>query len=243
MRARNDQKNLFFISNKGRKLFEIVRRIFSEKKIEEIFNWRLQLSDDFDNKVSTGSYDQIIELAAGYSLRGFSLCLKNKNISYIDSDFEDVTSKKNDILKIICKKENIIYPDNYSLAAINILEDNIFSKLQNIVSKNKKTLIIAEGLTSYFNESEFDKFIKNIKNLLSNFYDGEFFSHENIAQPTKGMAYYLLRKIFVSFLTKTRGRSAFKTTKEFEDYIKGKKVDKFKITLDKHGHLLYSIYS
>jgi|WetSurMetagenome_2_1015567.scaffolds.fasta_scaffold176552_1 O-methyltransferase involved in polyketide biosynthesis len=243
IRAENNQRNMFFVSNKGRKLYDIAKKILSEKKIKEIFNWRIRLSDDFDKKVSTNNYDQIIELAAGYSLRGFDLCLKNKNIIYIDSDFEDVIYKKKKILNNICEKEDIDFPNNYFLVGVDALEDNIFSKVSAMISKDKKTIIMTEGLTSYFSKNEFGKFIDNIKEFLSNLTNGEFFSHESISQPMKGITYHLLRKILVSFLTKTKGRCAFKTSKEFEDYMKSKNISKFNIFLDKHGHLLYSIYS
>lgn len=243
IRSEKDPRNLFFVSDKARKIYNFLKKVISEKRIKEIFNQRLLVSDDFDKKVSTGDYEQIIELAAGYSLRGFNLCLKDKKVVYIDSDFEDVIQRKKEILKNICEKESIIFPTNYFLVTINALKDDIFQKIQRLASKDKKTIIMAEGLTSYFSEAEFDGFIENIKKLLSNFTDGEFFSHESVSRPAKRAIYWLLRKMFISRLTKTKSRHVFETTEELEKYLGNKNVDRFKGYLDEHKHLLYSIYS
>lgn len=243
MRAEKDPKNLFFVSERSKKIFRFIEKIISKKKTKEIFDWRLQLSEDFDRKILADSYDQIIELAAGYSLRGFNLCLANESIIYVDTDFEDVISRKKEILEDICEKEGIVFPANYFLVGVDVLKDDIFGKIQGVVSGNKKTIIMAEGLTSYFSEAEFGRFIENIRDLLSNFSDGEFFSHENIKKPSKGIIYFLLRKVFLPLMTRTKGSRAFETTEKFEKYLKDKKVNKFKMNLDERNRLLYSIYS
>ena len=87
IRARKDPKNLYFVSKKSKILFYLLRKFISKKKLEEIFNWRVELSQKLDEKIVEGKPDQIIELAAGYSLRGFNLCLNNKNLIYISTKY------------------------------------------------------------------------------------------------------------------------------------------------------------
>lgn len=239
MRAKNDPRNLYFVSPKGQGLFNLTKIVFSEKKLNNIFEWRLKLSKIFDEKVKKDKPEQVIDLAAGYSLRGFNECLRNKDVLYVDVDFDNVLSRKKAILDSICKKENIIFPENYFFIPIDVLEDNIFVNIKNIVSENKKTLIIAEGLTSYFSFREFQIFLNNIKSLISNFDHAEFYSHESLEQP-KGFVYFVLRYIFVSILTKSKRRAIFNSKENFEMFLKNEDIHNYKI-FNNQGFLMYSI--
>lgn len=239
MRAKNDPRNLYFVSPKGQKLFNLTKKVFSEKKLNTIFEWRLRLSKIFDEKIKKDKPEQVIDLAAGYSLRGFNECLKNKDILYVDVDFGSVLSRKKMILDLICKKENILFPENYLFIPINILENDIFVKMKNIVSVSKKTLIVAEGLTSYFNLREFQIFLNNINFLISNFDHVEFYSHESIEQP-KGFIYFVLRYMFVSLLTKSKRRASFKSRNDFEVFLANENIQNYKIA-NNQGFLMYSI--
>jgi O-methyltransferase involved in polyketide biosynthesis len=243
IRAKKDSKNLYFISKKGRRLYGALRKLVSKKKLEEIFDWRLKLSEQFDKKIAEEKPEQIIELAAGYSLRGFNLCLENKNIVYIDSDFESVLTKKNLVLRKICEAENITYPENYFLASVDVLKDDIFEKIKNNISKDKKTLIIAEGLTSYFSDAQFEKFLENIAELLADLSQGEFYSQEKTAQPIKGIGYRVLRNLFVSTITRSKERRGFKSAEEFENYLRKNNVANLKIHQKQNEALFYSIFN
>jgi O-methyltransferase involved in polyketide biosynthesis len=239
MRAKSDPRNLYFVSPKGQRLFNLTRKVFSEKKLNSIFEWRLKLSKIFDDKILIEKPEQVIDLAAGYSLRGFNECLKNENLIYIDVDFNSVLSRKKLILNSICKKEGILFPRNYFFVSTNLLKSNIFENMKNIVSQNKKTLIFAEGLTSYFNWKEFKLFLQNIKSFINNFDNVEFCSHENIQQP-KGFVYFLLRYLFVSLLTKSKRRGNFKSEKELEVFLKNEGFNNFKVSTNQ-GFIIYSI--
>jgi len=241
IRSKDDQKNLYFVSKKGQKLYNLTKNILSEKKLKYIFEWRLNLSKIFDEKIISYKPEQVIELAAGYSLRGFNKCLGDKNIIYIDTDFENVLIKKRQILESLCIRENISFPNNYFLVPINVLENNIYEKISGIVSRDRKTLIIAEGLTSYFGLDEFKIFLKNIQEFIHNFSFGEFYSHENVKQP-KGIVYFLLRKFFITFLTKSKSRNNFKNIEEFNLFLSEEKIDKFDISENK-TFVMYSIFS
>ena len=239
MRVKQDPKNLYFVSQKGKRFFDLARRIFSEKKLNDIFEWRLILSKIFDDKILKDRPEQVIDLAAGYSLRGFNECLRNRDLIYIDIDFDSVISRKKLVLNEICVKENIVFPQNYFLISADVLKTDIFDNIKKIVIKNKKTLIIAEGLTSYFGLDDFQLFLENIKALIGNFDCAEFYSNESIKQP-KGLVHYVLRYIFVSLLTRSKHGVRFKSEKEFEIFLDGQGIHEYKIT-NIMGFVMYSI--
>lgn len=239
MRAQADSRNLYFVSQKGQRIFNLTKKIFSRRKLRDIFEWRLILSNIFDEKILNDKPEQVVELAAGYSLRGFDKCLKDKNIIYIDVDLTYVISKKRSILESICKKENILFPENYFLVYADVLENNIFEKIKKVVSKNKKTLIISEGLTTYFRLNEFQLFLQNIKVLVYNFSNAEFYSHESLKQP-KGLVYIVLRFLLVSVLTRSKRRESFESEKAFNKFLVNEGIQNYEI-VNKDGFLMYSI--
>lgn len=240
MRANTDPKYGYFVSQKSWKIFNIIKSCLSKKRILSIFNQRLQLSTIFDQKVQTTVAKQIIELAAGYSLRGFNECLKNKGIVYIDVDFETVVAKKRAVLDRICNEERIAFPKNYFLVAADVLSDALFESIQAVATNDKKTLIIAEGLTSYFSEQNFNIFLKRVDMLLGSFKDAEFYSHETIGQ-RRGFIYFILRNIFVELLTKSKRRKSFSSKHEFEACLVSQGIRKYKL-IDDGGYVVYSIW-
>jgi len=239
IRSKDDPKNLYFISPKVQRIYSFIKILISEDKFKEIFDWRLKLSQIINQKILTDNPEQIIEFGCGYSLRGFNLCLENKNLVYIDSDLDDIICKKKKIINIICKKENIKFPENYHLVSIDVLKNEIFEKTKDIISSEKKTLALAEGLTSYFNDVEFETFLKNVRGFLDHFPNSEFYSNESISNP-KGFIYPVLR-YFISLITKTKGHNKFKTASEFEEYLRKINITGIKIDISKRGFLFYSL--
>lgn len=239
IRSKDDPKNLYFVSPKTKRIYNFAKRLFSENKLKDIFDWRLKLSQIIDEKVSAYKPEQILELGCGYSLRGFNLCLQNSDLVYIDSDLENLVTKKRQVIKEICKTENMIVPVNYHLISINVLGNNFFEKIKDLLLTNKKTLIIAEGLTSYFSNEEFEIFLKNIKSFLKNFSNAEFYSHESLSRP-KGIAYKILRS-FVSLITRTKNPRQFKSATEFKDYLGKINVSDVTVDTKNPSFLFYSI--
>ncbi len=240
MRSGDDIKNLYFVSPKGFRLYDATKMFIPEKKLREIFNWRLRLSAVIDEKISTAKPEQIIDFGSGYSLRGFNLCTDDNSLNYVDADLSSVTSRKKKILEKMCLEKNFAFPKNYHIVSLNVLGDNLFEEIGGVIDANKNTLIIAEGLTSYFSKDEFASFINNTRSLLKNFRHAEFYSHENISQP-KGILYKILRYVFVSILTRSRGRRGFDNIEEFKKYLGGLGA-KFALDTSKDGFLFYSLF-
>lgn len=242
IRSKNDRKNSYFVSPKTQKIYNFVRKIISENKLKEIFDWRLSLSKIIDEKIREYQPEQILELGAGYSLRGLNLCLKNKDLIYIDSDLENVIFKKIRIMQNICQKENITPPRNFHLVSVDALDNNIYDKVKNLMSKDKKTLVLAEGLTTYFTDEGFRKFLTNIAIFLHNFANAEFYSNENFSYP-KGIIYNILRK-FIAIITGTKMPRKFKSADEFKEYLKKLNANYVtNVSVLNPGFLFYSINS
>jgi len=193
--------------------------IIPDRKLNELFDWRLKISKAIDDEIDSEDPKQIIDLAGGYSLRGFNLCLKRPDVIYIDSDLPAVVKRKREILEEICEKEKITYPKNYLLIPIDVLGDNIWEKISQDISRDERTLIVAEGLTTYFSAQEFALFLKNEQSLLRSFSQAKFFSHEPISSP-KGFWTWLLRGVFIKLLVQTKRRRNFDSVDVFIDYLK-----------------------
>jgi hypothetical protein len=239
IRSKDDSKNLYFVSPKTQSIYNYIKKLIPESKLKEIFDWRLKLSKIIDEKILITNPEQIIEFGAGYSLQGFNLCTKNSDLVYIDSDFNNVIFQKKKILETICEKESIEFPQNYHLIGIDVLNDDIFEKIKKLISSEKKTLVLAEGLTSYFNDTEFQIFFTKIMNFLSHFSNSEFYSNESISKPNS-IIYSLLR-LFISLLTRTKGHKKFKSSAEFEEYLRNINISEIKIDSNDQEFLFYSI--
>jgi len=238
MKSTEDIRYNYFISSKAKKYYNFAKFIFKEKRIEKVFNERLNLSKRFDEKIKTSKAKQIIELACGYSLRGFELCSNNPHLLYIDVDFPEVIKYKKNILENICKDKMEKFPKNYHLISADVLTNELLPKLLNILS-NKPTLIVAEGLTSYFNQSEYELFITNIKEILKTYPKIEFFSHEQISKQ-KSISYKLMRSL-ITLITHNRSHQKFNSPSELEKYLKSQNISKYEIKLE-NNQIFYSIW-
>lgn len=237
IKAKNDSRYLFFVSSKARMIYNVIRKIIPSNKLEEIFTHRLQLSEIFDERIKNVNPQQIVELGCGYSLRGFNMCLKNKDIVYIDSDMGTVISDKKVTLEDICRRENLIFPKNYKLISIDVLKDDLTAKIKPLILGGK-TLIIAEGLASYFDKKEFEDYLHSVNSLIKNLPDLEFFSHEKLKEK-KNFIFRILR-IFISLLTATGDTARFKNKEEFEKYLHNMGFSEFEVKMQ-NGYMCYQI--
>jgi O-methyltransferase involved in polyketide biosynthesis len=234
-----DSRNLYFVSSTTQHIYRLLRKILPNTLLRNIFLWRQNLSQKFDLIVEKERPEQIIDLGAGYSLRGFNLCLGDTDLIYIDSDFSDVISRKKQIIDSLCEKEEIAFPKNLHFVAIDVLHDDIFLKVKNELVPDKKTLIIAEGVTSYFSAPELRSFFLQIQNTLTKFSLASFYSSENLTNP-KGSLYKVVRKSLALF-THSRDSHQFKNTEEFKNFLKECGIIDYKIEDSDSGHLMYSI--
>ncbi len=233
-----DPNNLYFVSKKTQMIGHILVWILPNKLVRNIYSWRLELSKIFNSILEKENPGQVIDLGAGYSLRGLNESRKNKDLVYIDSDFKDVILRKEQVLVSLCRKEGFEFPPNLHPLDIDVLKDNLSSKIKNQVLPAPKTLVIAEGLTSYFDIDEFKAFLENIKSLRAYLSDGIFYSHEKFEEP-RGTLYKVIRKTLSIFTHTQRGHN-FKSQREFMDFLKSCGINEFKIDYSSSAHLVYS---
>ncbi|MFA6428101.1 MAG: hypothetical protein WCW02_00960 [Candidatus Buchananbacteria bacterium] len=214
IKSRTDEKYNYFVSNKTRKLYKLISNVFSKNAIDKIFHDRLTLSNEFGTFIEKNNFETIVEFGAGYSLRGFVYSLQNKDVIYIDTDFVGVIENKKQILFDICKDANIIYPDNYRLLSVDVLNDDLAEKLNSYL-KNRN-LFLAEGLTSYFNFKEYSKFLDRIRPFLKQF-QNVFFSQENFLKK-HSLVYMILRKLVV-VMTRNKSYIKFKTKDDLTKFL------------------------
>lgn len=91
--------------------------------------------------------EQVVELAAGLSPRGFRISEKYSHITYIETDLPGMATRKSTLLKSLKR------PERHRVMACNILADSgedAISSILNSLDKNKKTVILSEGLVNYF---------------------------------------------------------------------------------------------
>jgi O-methyltransferase involved in polyketide biosynthesis len=92
-------------------------------------------------------YEQIVELAAGLSSRGYLIKQAHSSIHYVEGDLPGMSARKADLLdKLGRQSGHITQP-------CNILDESGPQSIEVLLAsldKSKKTLIITEGLVNYF---------------------------------------------------------------------------------------------
>lgn len=219
----SDKVSKYFVSSKIKRSFKLISLIIPKSYIK-----RINLSSDMDKLAKAYKPEQIIELACGYSPRGLIMTQKNKSLIYIETDFPEVIDKKKKILKEISLTEKIILSKNHLLVNVDALDADPYQTLKKTLDKRKRTLIIAETLTSYLNPSEHEFLIKNIKNLLSNVREGAYLSNE-----ARGMLPGVFGKMLLFYrdlVAKTRSYKHFSNKEGIKEFFLKKGFKEVKIT-------------
>ncbi|HPT30069.1 MAG TPA: class I SAM-dependent methyltransferase [bacterium] len=121
-----------------------------------------------DKLILQTGFDQVLELAAGFSSRGLSMS-KDNNFNYVEVDLPSVISEKEQIIKEIAEDHNFPIPNNLHFAPANVLN---FAELEEATShfdKTKPLAIINEGLLRYLTLEEKAQVGKNIHRLLEKY--------------------------------------------------------------------------
>lgn len=91
--------------------------------------------------------EQVVEIAAGLSPRGYRLRKRFPHLTYVEADLPGMAARKGALLKALgCS-------DQHQVKACNILEESgeqSIAALLGALDPEKKTLIVTEGLVNYF---------------------------------------------------------------------------------------------
>lgn len=156
-----------------KKLEEIIKRnnykkIPSNLKKSELapqFEARFKL---IDKLIYKHNYNQVLELAAGFSSRGLSMSIKD-NFNYVEVDLTRVIKEKKQIIKEIGIDKKIKIPKNLHFVSGNVLDFETFEKATKYFDKSKPLVITHEGLLRYLTKEEKAKVAKNIYKILKKF--------------------------------------------------------------------------
>ena len=216
IKAERDPAYTKFVSKKTNYILSVARFFLPNKFLTDLFRWRNELTIRFDSILEREKPDQIIDIGSGYSLRGYNLIRKNPDVIYIDTDLLDVTRRKKKIIEDISENQLNQYR-NLHLLSIDVLKDNIQSQIQDLIGKDKKTVLLAEGLTSYFQEGELKIFFENISNILRTLPGAVFYSNLKLNK-SRNVLYRIIRKI-LAVMTGTWGAYGFKNKNDFRNFI------------------------
>jgi O-methyltransferase involved in polyketide biosynthesis len=92
-------------------------------------------------------FDQIIELAAGLSSRGYLIKKAHPSVHYVEGDLPGMSARKAELL------DELGRPEGHITLPCNILDEQGSQSIEALLAgldKTKKTLIITEGLVNYF---------------------------------------------------------------------------------------------
>lgn len=233
MRSEHDKKYKYFTSKGARVLYGACRALFP-RLTRQVFDWRILLSREFD-RISS-KYTQVIDLAAGYSLRNFEKALGNKEAVCIDADLEGIVNHKREIIRSLCRDEGISFPENFQMMDIDLVREKISNKIK--INKNKRTAIFAEGLVTYLNEEQFNFFIDNVSGFLRKYPKSAFYFNLNLANPDfRGYGWL---RAFVKFISKNESYSHFSSSSEIEKYFYERDLN-VKVN-DKNGLIICKVW-
>lgn len=112
----------------------------------------------------------IVEIASGLSPRSLDF-LNKKNIIYVETELKGLIKIKEGILRDIIFKNNL-NDKNLFFLSVNPLNKKDIDKIGKIyekIGKNKKLIIIHEGLLMYLNKKEKNTFRDNIRYLFETY--------------------------------------------------------------------------
>ncbi len=188
------------------------------------FNWYALLFEarykSITNQIKNLQSKQVLELAAGFSLRGLAMTI-NSPLVYIESDLGDLENEKKAILSDICKSCHLSIPSNFGLATINALD---YAQLQAGIAKldtNSKLTIVSEGLLQYLSPAELAQVVQNIALVLRQFggqwITPDFTMQSNVVSATPQQQNF--RKIISTLTQRPMYNNSFADEAQFEKFL------------------------
>jgi O-methyltransferase involved in polyketide biosynthesis len=224
---KRDPYSGFFVTPRVRFLSGCVGLIIPHK-LNEIYDKRLALSDGIRRYFNKYDPEQVIELGAGGSVFGFQYALNHPSVNYVDTDLPGVINFKKRVFGRILKNEGVKLPENYHLLSLDVLSEDIHTRVRPFLKRGKRTLLIAEGLTTYFDPEQYGYFMGNVEKFVSKT-GSAYLSHEPLRNSdesvTSGRVGRALRSL-VSLLTRSKSNKHFSSKEELIDFLKQRGFDK-----------------
>jgi len=218
----SDYYGKYFVTPRAQKLYACFQHVVPAKTLTRMFQRRLQLSRELHHIIEAYKPEQIIEFGGGYSTFGLTYSQKHRDVLYIDTDLPEITKRKADTLRTLLQVPATSGKSNYVLAPVDVLSNDIYESIEQHINKHKKTLLLAEGLTSYFRKSTYDKYVDNVVRCAHQIDRCAYLSHETLSRRwTSGIAERLLRSV-VTILSRSKFNQHFASLKELRSYYESR---------------------
>jgi len=242
MRADHDiPYSHYFETDRGKALMSKTYSVLPPKITKE----RMELSKKFRKILDNFAPQQVIELGSGGSVYGLEWTTTHPKGLYVESDLPEVAVWKKNKLRKIRKKEKLPDNKNHFVESIDVLNDNIYEIVKKHININKKTLIIAEALTAFFDNKQHKAMMKNVINLLKKIDKGAYLFNELEIEEFEGLK-SKHAKSFMKRLDKNLGlklHQHFKNPKQAKEYFNKKGFSNFKTFKYKSGkNPVYQLY-
>ena len=219
--------NDYFATPRGRNLIRLASILMPKGIMDE----RIELSRAFEQILNEYNPEQVVELASGGSALGLQWATQHPNRVYVESDMSEVAERKKEILKTIRVAECLQDSGNHFVESVDVLADDIYGVVGKHLTPGKKTLVVAEALTPFFDSSQHDRLSDNISNLLGNINGGSYLSHDLDPEGFRNITSGLGGKILMWYVQKRIGNkvhSHFRNPEEARHYFLGRGFSDFK---------------
>jgi|GEM_PF-3906370 len=202
-----------FETFRGRSLTRLAGLILPK----EISDERIELSYAMQETLLKYDPEQVIELAGGASLYGFEWTAKHPDRAYVETDLAHVTEWKRKILAEIRGKERFPEAPNHHVLPLDVACDDIYATVGSYLDNSKRTLVIAEALPLFLDESQHERLVQNVGRFMDYFPETSYASHDFSVEGFMDSG--LFGKFFLALVKKKIGS---KIHKHFEGVDEGR---------------------
>ncbi|MGC1510394.1 class I SAM-dependent methyltransferase [Ketobacter sp.] len=148
--------NRFFTSPKGRLLYKTLRpfdRLADSIigiTLHDMLIQRHQIMDHrIDGLIKTQGVSQILEIACGYSPRGYTLSRKYPDLKYVEADLPHMAERKRALLQA-----NHGFGPDHQVVGCDVFEFGapygLDYVMEEVLDPDRPTILVTEGLVNYF---------------------------------------------------------------------------------------------
>jgi O-methyltransferase involved in polyketide biosynthesis len=173
------------------------------------------------NQIINAGMQQVLELASGFSLRGFAMT-RNLPLAYVDTDLDQLTAEKDRLVSRLALQVPATNGGVYKNIAANALDPEDLHRAAAALRYDQPLVVVCEGLLQYFTLAERKVLFRNVRNLFSQFHGGVWLTPdlttkdtaENVSEERKRM-----RRIVTGMTERTLYDGAFANEEEMNMFF------------------------
>jgi len=217
----------FFTSPKGELLYRglapveyVSKRTFGFNVHDMLLQRHLIMDHLIEQHIKNEGVSQILEIASGYSPRGYTLSRKFPQLHYIEADLPHMAKRKTELLA-----QHKGFGPHHKVVACDVFEEQgplaLQSVLANELSPNRPTIIITEGLVNYFKLKHISEFWQKLAEL-GQVFPKAWYLTDLVPQPKKGLLPLLMKTATetLSIATRANVNLHFRSTNQIQEAFK-----------------------